>query len=211
MNKNKNTQPLEDSKEPKLKYKVSVNYPEKDYYTDDEQDAKNKFQTYIADYGDGVRMYEGEVPEDDTDPVDWEIIDSYDADDYEDAPDSKEGLHTQGEDFWLRLNEGTEDENTMTFGEYVRSCEELDKEFIDEILTIGHFAINEAKWIEHDFVRRISPPPNERKALLDSHRELKTAAHNALETLKALMFWDKTIAPHTIEELETALNNAKNI
>lgn len=64
-------------------------------------------------------------------------------------------MATKREDFIIRLNEDTEDENELTFGEYVRSMQEADEDVIDDILRIGHLAINETLQVGADFVRRI--------------------------------------------------------
>ncbi len=65
----------------KIAYKVECDFIEHGYYTDIKNDAIDKFKDFINDYGDGVRLYEGEVPEDDTDPVEWELLDYFDAED----------------------------------------------------------------------------------------------------------------------------------
>lgn len=121
-------------------------------------------------------------------------------------PDSIEVLQDKHEDFWLRLNEGTEDENVLTLGQYVRACEELDKEFIDEILTIGYFAIDESKWIEHDFVRRIKPPVNNYQSLVDALKNLVDDIEFNKKDIPS-----GCIGERQLRNAKTALNNTKEL
>ena len=179
-----------------LKYKVSCNPNDKDYYTDDEQDAKNKFQTYIADYGDGIRLYEAELPEDDTDEIQWEIIDSYDEDDFEDSPSP---TTTKGEllqdDYRIILWEHNVYYRASKDSYWVHTVNNRiiihDKSLIEEL--------NEAENKKYS-------TSNERQKLLDSNREMLEALKELQKYFYAKYANSGESAYFDIEKIETIIN-----
>lgn len=63
---------------PDMTYKVSCNIYDNDFYTDSAKEARSVFNNYVADYGDGVRLYEAVKPKSNDAEIEWEIIDCHD-------------------------------------------------------------------------------------------------------------------------------------
>jgi hypothetical protein len=67
----------------KMTYKVTTNYADKDFYTDSKEEALKVFAEYVNEWNDGIRLYEADKSEgNDDEPIEWDIIESFDADDY---------------------------------------------------------------------------------------------------------------------------------
>lgn len=128
------------------------------------------------------------------------------------TPDSKEGLHTQGEKWFVDL------------GNYDREGDSSEiiirKEMNGELYDICSMTVDETNFPK-DHAEYIVKAVNERKALLDSHRELLEAAKKAQECFRKIYdnyeqgadFDDiyNNEAYWPLSTLETAINNAKNI
>jgi predicted SpoU family rRNA methylase len=59
-----------------LVYKVKHEYGG-EFYTTSNKEARQRFKDYRDDRCEGVRLYEGLATSDDTDEIDWELIDCY--------------------------------------------------------------------------------------------------------------------------------------
>lgn len=65
-----------------LVYKVVHDYGG-DFVTVEYKEAKERFSEYKKENYDGIRLYEALSTSDDTDEIEWEIIDSYDVDEHD--------------------------------------------------------------------------------------------------------------------------------
>lgn len=95
---------MKQSTQAELTYKVLCNFGEP-FYTDDKGEAERKFQELQAEYGDGIRMYEAEKNKGkDDEEIEWEIIDCFDADDYEETnePPTQPVKESAGDEWSLK-------------------------------------------------------------------------------------------------------------
>jgi hypothetical protein len=109
-------------------------------------------------------------------------------------------------EFYLRLNEGEEDECIMTLGQYIASFDEGEgiEDYIMPVLNLGE---DETFQFGADFIRRISPPKNERQKLLDSNKQMVELLHN----LRYDLYKYGEIKSDMLPLIDDAINNAKNI
>jgi hypothetical protein len=82
-----------------LTYKVVNNLHEMDFYTDSKEEAEKVFKEYVAEYGDGIRLYEALKPDNEDDAPEWETIDCFDADEEDMQEYTPERNYTKGK--WM--------------------------------------------------------------------------------------------------------------
>lgn len=112
-------------------------------------------------------------------------------------PDSKEGLHTQGE--WFVKGRGTGNDPF-----WIESSAAPNVPIAEIMIPYGKH-ISELKANAELIVKAV----NERKALLDSHREMKKALEEFVYNWDAL--GNGNDYSHTAIKIKEALNNAKKI
>lgn len=84
----------------KLTYKVVCDFNDNDFHTDQYDTARDIFNEYREEYGDGIRLYEAETPEEDDESPEWEIIDWHDKD--EEPKDESKEVKEGGEDWEVK-------------------------------------------------------------------------------------------------------------
>ncbi len=75
-----------------LVYKVKHFYGG-EFYTTSHKEARQRFKDYRDEHCEGIRLYEGLATSDDTDEIEWELIDSYEPGDEDIIENETEAIY----------------------------------------------------------------------------------------------------------------------